>query len=129
MDKRGRGHRTHIGGVAGVGSLEAARNQARGGGRLVAAAGDVDLRAADVELGRAAGVVDAERLNTQQIFAVGDAFGDVGGVRDWRVSGLTTGTAGHTDSRGDARFIGHDAEPPAKVGPQSWILNHGPLPS
>jgi hypothetical protein len=83
---------THIGSVARVGRLEGTGDLDDRAGRLgPRGARDVDLGAADVELRRAAWVVDAERLDAQQVLAVGNALGDVVGVRD---CGLLVGAGG-----------------------------------
>ena len=67
---------THVGRVSWVGRLERPRDlDGRARGRA-AAARHLDLRAADVELGRAARVVDGQRLDPQQVLAVLDALGD-----------------------------------------------------
>ena len=63
-------------------------NQRRRCGRRASSADDVDLGTADVELRRAAGVVDAQTLNPEQIFAVRDALGDVVGVRAYKLVSL-----------------------------------------
>jgi hypothetical protein len=43
-------------------------------------ASNLELRARNVELGRRAGVVDAELLNTEEVLAWGDTRGDGDGV-------------------------------------------------
>lgn len=47
---------------------------------LAAAAGDLELRAGNVELGSAAWVVDAELLDAEEVVTRGDAGGEGDGV-------------------------------------------------
>jgi len=72
---------TYVGRVARVGSLDEARDLARRRGARASAAHDIDLSAAHVELGRAARVVNAQRLDPEQVLAARDALGDVVRVR------------------------------------------------
>ena len=67
-------------GVARVGALDVAGDLSRRRGLSGAATSDLDLSARDVELGRAAGVVDAELLDTEEVLSSGDLGGDGGGV-------------------------------------------------
>lgn len=57
-----------------------ARNLGGRRGLAGAAASDLDLSARDVELGRAAGVVDAELLDAEEVLSSGDLGGNGGGV-------------------------------------------------
>lgn len=67
-------------GVAGVGALDMAGDLGSGRGLSAASSSDLDLSARDVELGRAAGVVDAELLDTEEVLSSGDLGGNGGGV-------------------------------------------------
>jgi len=71
-----------VGRVTGICRLDESRDLGRGARRRASTTDNVDLCAADIELRRTAGVVDAERLDAQQVLAAGDALGDVVGVRD-----------------------------------------------
>ena len=67
-------------GVARVSALDVAGDLSSGRGLSGAAASDLDLSARDVELGRAAGVVDTELLDAEEVLSSGDLGGDSGGV-------------------------------------------------
>lgn len=77
---------THVDGVARVGLLESARNRDGRAGVDVAAAGDGDLGAGDVELGdtRRPRVVDAELLDAEQVVSWRDARRNRSSVVSWR---------------------------------------------
>jgi len=108
---------THIGSVPWISRLEGPWDLDNRRGRFgPCGARDVDLGAADVELRRAAGIMDAEGLDAQQVLAVGDALGDVVGVR---LCGLSVGSRRLTRHRYHKRFIGQVAWPPLKLGPKS----------
>ena len=68
---------TYVRGIARISSLERSRNANGRRTRRPTATGNVDLRAADVELRWATRVMDPQLLDTQQVLAVFDALGDV----------------------------------------------------
>jgi hypothetical protein len=79
--------------VARVGALNVAGDL---GGRrrpAGAATSDLELSARDVELGRAAGVVDTELLDAKEVLSSGDLGGDGGGVGGW--NGVSNGPGGY----------------------------------
>lgn len=81
----GLGNRTHIGRVARIRLLEGPRDRHRRARVAVAATRHAHLRARDVELRdpRRPRVVDGQRLDPQQVLAVGDARRDGARVRVW----------------------------------------------
>ena len=68
---------TYIRRVSRIRSLDGAWDLGSRARRRAAASGDLDLCAADVELGRAAGVVNRERLDAEEVLSIGDALGDL----------------------------------------------------
>ena len=66
-----------VGSVARVGRLDVSGNLSSGRQGFGATAGDLELGASNVELGRGAGVVDAELLDAEKVLASGDARWDV----------------------------------------------------
>jgi hypothetical protein len=66
--------------ISRISGLDVSRDLSRRAKRLGATTGDLDLRARDVELGRGAGVVDAELLDAEEVLTRSDARGDGDGV-------------------------------------------------
>ena len=71
------GRVAYVGGISRVGCLEGSGNGYRRG-VSVATTSHPDLGAGDIELGDACGpgVMDAQRLDAQEVLSVGDARGD-----------------------------------------------------
>ena len=77
--------RTHIDSIPWISAPDEPWNH-RSRSRIGApAARDLDLRTTDVELRRRSGVVKPQLLDSEEVFAVGDAFRNVTRVRDWTV--------------------------------------------
>jgi hypothetical protein len=62
-----------------------------------AATSDLELSARNVELGRAARVVDAELLDAEEVLSSGDLGGDGGGVGGW--NGVSNGPGRYSSAQ------------------------------